>query len=482
LHVIKRNVTNEEALLTTLFQLLGEDAIRTSRRLAALLFSLTRPAMRSTLGVKLLLLVLVVLVANVSARIGTSWTEDVGPRRLRSIDALTSDVFEELNRLHMTGAAGALQIPHVARRIHKIVVEGSADEGEDFDDRARGRALKALNDGSDRLLEGISDQQKEMARRVLESGDSRELVTLEGASTVLGIAAFTALVAFFVVSAVTFLINPEGVKDIDIFKSNTDPFKATPGETFKNVIPCRNVPLQMTPNPGEDSPPLFSYLSITPGFIGNLLFFDQGVDGAVATVTLFAGLLNIIDVLSNETNIPDRTDTGTCLAVDDTDKCKVTAECCEVDGFVDCNTDTNQCEKVDVGFTVEPFCLLWSKTDSGNTIDTLAFVPASPWPPIQPLPFLPSILPVCQMGVIGCQVCDFYAGFEINRFEINNKGYVATIQFGGIAFSWAEEAKLAFGTNLATAESIRIWDGFLNVVSSASLFVLVFCTRAVAKN
>lgn len=39
---------------------------------------------------------------------------------------------------------------------------------------------------------------------------------------------------------------------------------------------------------------------------------------------------------------------------------------------------------------------------------------------------------------------------------------VATLQFAGIGFSWADKAKLAFGGNDATAD-LEIWDGFRNI-------------------
>jgi hypothetical protein len=125
--------------------------------------------------------------------------------------------------------------------------------------------------------------------------------------------------------------------------------------------------------------------------------------------------------------------------------------------------------------TFEPFCLLWSKTGT-NTIDTLAFVPLTFWPPIKPVPFV-SLLPLCPIPLnpfegedqgsnpINCKFCEFILGFPIADFSIGPYPMKLTIQTGGVAMSWGDKAKLAFGTNAAVsgnneASSPKIWDGF----------------------
>lgn len=430
--------------------------------------------MKSTVGVKLLLLILAVSFAKVSARIGVSWAEDVEPRRLRSIDSLSSEVFEELHRLHSTGAAASLQFPNAARRIHRIVVEGSADEGEDFDHNARGRALKALNDGSDRLLEGISQHEKDMARRVLESGDSRQL----GVKGKVGIALFSAFVIFLVVLVITNIIN--GVKDtdtIDYFANDNAFLTGTPGTSFKSIFPCNRIPLQLTPTKEQTDPPNFSYLPVTQGLTGRLS------DPTGDVLGFFKDLFNITSLV-DEGSAPD---VANCVKQGEP-KCKLTSDCCKrTDFVVNCNANTGLCDSVvagaDVnGFSIEPFCLLWSESDKVATaIDTFAFVPATRWPPIVPLVVTGSILPKCALPLneltpgVQCVQCEYYRGFELGRFAVGPFMLQLTIQFGGVAFSWGDKAKLAFGTNDNTEEQLSIWDGFLNVVSLAGSG---FCARS----
>jgi hypothetical protein len=458
--------------------------------------------MRGTAGVKLLLLILAVSFVKVSARIGVSWAEDVEPRRLRSVDDLSSEVFEELLRVHERGPVGSLQIPNVARRIHRIVVEGSANEGEDFDHNARGRALKALNDGSDRLLEGISDQEKEMSRRALASDDSRELLSAADAAQIIGVAAFSLIIVGLVMLILGNVLNgAESGEPINFFQTDSAFVTGTPGASFKNVTPCERLPLQLKPNAGED-PPLFSYLPITQGLIGNLLGLVDGIGPepeADGIVNVFRKFFDVNGVLEEKGNIPN---SDTCLASStaastDTSapECVVTADCCKVDGFVvNCNAETNRCEKIKLaivpgGYSVEPFCLMWSKTASGRTIDTFGFVPLNPYPPISLLKSV-SLLPVCPIPgnpfkdvtdpvsgeptAIKCKACAFYFGFPITKFAIGPFRFKLTIQIGGLALSWAVKPKLAFGANAATADRIKIWDGFRNQVRStirAAFFV-----------
>lgn len=115
--------------------------------------------------------------------------------------------------------------------------------------------------------------------------------------------------------------------------------------------------------------------------------------------------------------------------------CNYTAECCrtEDDSVVTCN-DNSICERIDNTqveggiFALEPFCLAWSKASSSSgstTIDTLAFAPREPWPPIKPLPLV-KLLPLCPLPfnsfsdtTLKCKFCDYVAGMPI-----------ATISFG----------------------------------------------------
>ena len=115
-------------------------------------------------------------------------------------------------------------------------------------------------------------------------------------------------------------------------------------------------------------------------------------------------------------------------------------------------------------------------------MDTIGFTPRSPWPPIDLLPQpsflakgLPAklalwsrnrVLPSCQSpSYPGCFYCEFVNGFEMGPpIEIGKIGYQATMKFGGFALSWADQGKLAYGTNSATGsgDAPQIWDGFRN--------------------
>jgi hypothetical protein len=445
--------------------------------------------MRCTVGVRLLLLLLLaVSFTKASARIGVSWADDVEPRRLRSVDDLSSEVFDELLQLHLVGVGSVLQFPTTARRIHRIVVEGSAGEGEDFDHHARGRALKALNDGSDRVLAAISTREKELTRRALASGDSREL---RGKTQIAGIVALAAFVIFLVVLAVTNIVLGTTGELVIPLKENNDFLTGTPGESFKKVFPCNRLPLQQTANPGEDAAPLYASLPITQGLTETIFFGTEAIIPDV--VNIFKTLLDVKQTILLAEEFVEQL-LGQCR--NEGESCKLTSDCCKEQFFrlVNCNSTTNVCEKIEPdtsGFSVEPFCLLWSEsTKVANTIDTLAFVPATRWPPIKPLVFTGSILPFCAApkntlsSGNECKFCEFYKGFEGKRFSVGPFIFQQTIQFGGVAISWADRSKLAFGTNGETVGQISVWDGFLDVVSlagSVCLFVLVLFARAVAR-
>jgi hypothetical protein len=434
--------------------------------------------MRSTVGVKLLFLLLAVSFTKISARIGVSWAEDVEPRRLRSVDDLSSEVFDELLQLHLSGVGSVLQFPTTAKRIHRIVVEGSAGEGEEFDHHARGRALKALNDGSDRILAAISIREKELTRRALGSGDSRELI---GATA--GTVAFGLFVTFLVVLAITNIVLGTTGEKVIPFTGGNDFLTGIPGKSFDKVFPCNKIPLQETANPGEAAP-LFASLPITQGLTDTI--FSGTEDAINDVVKIFKSLFNVKENIMETIKELQ----GQCQSKGG--MCTLTSDCCKKQSFVvNCNSgvcdDIAEAAPGTSGFSIEPFCLLWSEsTRVANTIDTLAFVPATRWPPVKPLVVLGSILPFCARpgnrlsSGDECNSCEFYRGFEIGKpFGVGPFLFQLTIQFGGVAFSWADRPKLAFGTNGETKGQISIWDGFLNVVSLAgSVYHLDwFCSR-----
>lgn len=125
-----------------------------------------------------------------------------------------------------------------------------------------------------------------------------------------------------------------------------------------------------------------------------------------------------------------------------------------------CNSDTMLCEEItgaDVAGGVlaqEPFCLAWSKTSpTANNIDTLAFAPRKPWPPINPIPGL-KLLPLCALpgnelvpgddGIkaIKCKFCENQVGFPISDVTLGQTVFKLTVQWDGVAMSWADDAKV----------------------------------------
>jgi hypothetical protein len=63
-----------------------------------------------------------------------------------------------------------------------------------------------------------------------------------------------------------------------------------------------------------------------------------------------------------------------------------------------------------------------------------------------------------------CLFCEFKLGFPIRDFTIGKAVFKFTTQWDGVALSWANQAKLAYGTNAATSgdNAPQIWDGFRN--------------------
>ena len=166
-----------------------------------------------TRNVILALLTALPLVAHVAARIGArklKWEADHKPKGRRSLRDLSGHVFEELRDLNERGLAASFQLPQRTRRLHRIIVEGSANEGQEFNDEARRFALEALRSGTDQLYEAAALQQKEMRSlmRAGAPGDDRSLVSRKEA---LGIVIFTLVIIFLVTTAVANIV--AGVSD-----------------------------------------------------------------------------------------------------------------------------------------------------------------------------------------------------------------------------------------------------------------------------
>lgn len=145
--------------------------------------------------------------------------------------------------------------------------------------------------------------------------------------------------------------------------------------------------------------------------------------------------------------------------------CNYTAECCRPGGenVVICNDD-DRCEvltNAEVaggGYSFEPFCLAWSKTaPDAKSIDTFAFAPALPWPPIQPLPLVLNLLPFCPipldefsdlpdgLKVLSCKLCQFTYGFPIADIVLAKVKHKLTVQWCVMKCQ-----KTAIGTGSAT--------------------------------
>jgi hypothetical protein len=207
---------------------------------------------------------------RVSARIKGSLADHVKgikPRRGLSDVDLSNKVFEELRRFQSEGASSTLKLPHTAVSIHRIVVEGAANEGEEFNEEARSRALTALKSGSSRFAsEGVM-QATAIHRNLQENGGGRDL---QSAKNILGIVIFTLYITFLVVLVVTNLVAGElGFPIIPAFESPAEFLTGTPGASFSNINPCNKIPLQTQGINGKEAPK-FSYLPVTGGFLTNV--------------------------------------------------------------------------------------------------------------------------------------------------------------------------------------------------------------------
>ena len=224
---------------------------------------------------------------------------------------------------------------------------------------------------------------------------------------------------------------------------------------------------------------------ITGGFLGNIV--DAGGDPATAAVNFISvgkhfslnegiyyhlPLTSTCFVSNMQRLLPGQLQPDTDIPTTDnckntTQECTYTSDCCPSgvgdvpeDEIATCQ-DGYCASSPDVAggiLTAEPFCVAWSKPDSGSgAIDTFAFAPLFAWPPIAILgvvyllPFCPGLYGLTGALTANCQFCDFISGFPILDFNIGPVPFKLTIQFDGIAVSWAETGKLAYGTNSATA-------------------------------
>lgn len=217
------------------------------------------------------LLAFTALFGHAAARIGfnSSWATDLTPTARRSLQDLSTGVFEELRALHGSGPLGSLKLPRVAHRVHRLLVEGSANEGEEFDKEARGRALEALHLGADSLVTHVSDQH-EMHARLLEESEQQLLAYDQNSARIFpvnlnvnfttaehyqlvqrhrqlqlspknkaGIVLFTALTVFLIVLLVSNLVTAETGSEPWGFLANDNAYhNGTLQSSFKKINPC----------------------------------------------------------------------------------------------------------------------------------------------------------------------------------------------------------------------------------------------------
>jgi len=409
------------------------------------------------------------LLAQAAARLGSrsfDWEVHHKPQKRRSLQELSGKVFEELVNLQDKSIAATLQVPQQTRRLHRILVEGSGDEGQAFDEDARAFALKALRAGTEQLYEAAAYKEHEIRDLMGSVGNDRALLSAKEA---LGIILFTLVIVLLVTTAVSNIINGvTGNDEWPVLGSDNSFLTGALGESYGPITPCNKLPLA--------SDEKFSYLPITQGLSSSFFGAINALDLEVSVVGFFRNLLDPRSISDEDGKIPDKMD---CYDVGE--ECQLNAECCPLDGsIVRCgeNDAKGICESQPLAsitgdYAIEPFCLLWSTSEDGGTlIDTIGFATLSGWPPIKPLPIL-SLLPKCAVplntlnlptGPASCTNCEYILGFPITRFNIGPVPFWLTVQFDGIAFSWANKAKLAYGTNRNTGNenAPEIWDGFRN--------------------
>lgn len=155
---------------------------------------------------------LTLLVNQAHARVGSSplsWTEQHIPKQRRSLKELSNQVFQELLEVHRSsGMMGPVLIPSTAVRVHRILVEGSADQGQEFDEEAQKRALLALRLGADNLIKDLKEEDADY-RRFLEQDSNLRAGHMDHralTSGTLGLILFGTLVVTLIVLAVTNII------------------------------------------------------------------------------------------------------------------------------------------------------------------------------------------------------------------------------------------------------------------------------------
>jgi len=96
----------------------------------------------------LLLFIFTFLMNCISVRLGDLWYDDHKPKCRCSIEELACQVSDELHSFQRKNPNQSLVLlPYAVRNIHRVLVKGSGDEGDNFDEAARARALRALGIG-----------------------------------------------------------------------------------------------------------------------------------------------------------------------------------------------------------------------------------------------------------------------------------------------------------------------------------------------
>lgn len=229
------------------------------------------------------LLALSAVFGTAVARVGSnsSWTAGRSPlpKAHRSLQDLSTDVFEELRSMHEEGPFGSIRLPRVAHKVHRILVEGSANEGEEFDHHARGRALEALHAGAARLSEHVVDHHMKQNRLLEEHEEQLILAALGNSNSqdshdelfptsrnnpnmtmvadyqllhrqlkaktlgnIAGFILFSALLIFLTVLFITNIIIAENdFVTWDFLGNDNAYFTGTPQSSFKRIQPCNKV-------------------------------------------------------------------------------------------------------------------------------------------------------------------------------------------------------------------------------------------------
>ena len=239
-----------------------------------------------------LILSAALIVHEASGRLGTnaSWTTGRKSMPSRSLEELADGVFQELLFLHEDGVAGSFQIPKVISNVHKLIVEESANDDDEFGLSAQRRALMAIQSGAAKLEAHMDDQVAMILDDAEAKGfESWELNDTNGMSASVNgrrhllsdkqklyagsVAKLTVLITFFTVFIVQNILDAESnSKPWPYLASDDAFFKGALGESFQQIYPCSKLPLS--------SDNYFSYLPVSQGLTGTLTGklskFDQG--------------------------------------------------------------------------------------------------------------------------------------------------------------------------------------------------------------